>query len=426
MKLIKIKRRRKANNAPTASGLMQPTCVGAWTFCIIEKKQNMVYKSISLLIILSVLIFACEKESTINEDSDFSTLTEFSSFNNAVINTNNEIIIGGLTKNNRGLGLIKLDSECNEIWLRNFFDVNYGEVKVTYKTKGGVVIMGKENFDTNIAGVDEDGNEEWFADISDTTLIETNKVIETSDGNFLVIGKESSSEVPTPSLLLIKYSILGEELWRKVIVEEYGSEGYDAIEMTENRILISVRKSFPPEHTLMFVIVNSEGEKIDEIHLENVISAFSPGLDLLKSSENEFILSSNSPRNGDSVFGLNKIELFKLNSRGDVLWSKDIDLGESSAATRIIETENKDIIVVGSITFENKNQEVFVMRLDGDGNELWQKSYGEVNRHFRGNDIVEIDGRFVIVGLSRSLSETNFDFESAILIIDGDGNPIKK
>ncbi len=136
-------------------------------------------------------------------------------------------------------------------------------------------------------------------------------------------------------------------------------------------------------------------------------------------------------------FGLNDFWLFKLDQNGNKIW--DITLGGSSsdAPSAAIEISDGSIMVVGSSSStngnvtdtNNGNDDIWLIKLDANGNILWDNMIGG-NSQDTAVDIVEAsDGNIFICGTT--LSTTSGDvtnpnpsgfYQSYIVKVDLQGN----
>jgi len=109
--------------------------------------------------------------------------------------------------------------------------------------------------------------------------------------------------------------------------------------------------------------------------------------------------------------------LLKLDRNGDVEWLRFYYGGENRFNS-VIQTKDSGYVVVGYSNI-NGSKDMLVMKLYGDGSIKWQKTYGS-NGYEVANSIVETEyGEFVILGTGNSFSSNK---DPWVLKIDANGN----
>ena len=165
------------------------------------------------VILLLTLMLGCKKEnnpvlSTESLPQGFAVNNDFSTFNSVTALSNGEIVIAGTLKEGKKLGLLKLDKDCNEIWSKSYFEVDYlNTVKVVKQRNDDLIITGTLDSNTSIASLDKDGNEIWCHKNILEVGIEGINPIQTMDNGILV-----AVTVDTGFVNVVKYDDLGEEL----------------------------------------------------------------------------------------------------------------------------------------------------------------------------------------------------------------------
>ena len=92
------------------------------------------------------------------------------------------------------------------------------------------------------------------------------------------------------------------------------------------------------------------------------------------------------------------IYLCKATANGDTLWTKIIVGTTAYTAFSLTNEPNGSFIMTGSV-FQNGKSEMYVMRIDGNGNQLLFRTYGFPNHNaYSDNCVVTGDGGFVLAG----------------------------
>ena len=390
--------------------------------------MNQKLKSITLTILTGILSFlllnSCEKENnsiTENLPNGFTQLGHFDLFNSGVVFEGGEVFLAGRPKDSRTLGVLKLDSDCNELWTKEYIETNYSEVEVIQQRNDGMVILGHlTNISSSLASLDKNGNEKWVRKFDSDIFQEGMTVIQTSDNGFLVVGSKTIESKFV--ILLIKYRENGDKLWEKTIEEEYLLGGFHSIEMENGEIIISAKKLVPPLTSFVLLKINSEGEKMWIRETGIQVSSFGSNLETILSTENELIVTINVPRNRNSTFDPSEMKIAKIDVEGATKWINTINVGAANSAHGIKVLKDKSLVVLGLIVHEDDKREPLLLKFDTDGNEIWRKSYN-IERNFIGRDLIEIDEGFMIVGDTYPVDDI-FNNTATILKVDKEGNPM--
>ncbi len=151
------------------------------------------------------------------------------------------------------------------------------------------------------------------------------------------------------------------------------------------------------------------------------------GLDVVQTQDNGYLIvgsttSANSGENRD-------ILLVKTDINGNAQWLKTIgDVGDD-IARKIKRLPDGGYIIIGDFTLVEENlhnREIFLLRLDASGNEVWRKTYGysrdTVNFEDFGMDVSPNEqGNFLVVGHTK-LNES--DAEILFFVTNNDGEVI--
>ncbi len=104
-------------------------------------------------------------------------------------------------------------------------------------------------------------------------------------------------------------------------------------------------------------------------------------------------------------------------------WQEVYGGNDTDRAKGVVALENGDVAVVGSCkSFEAKQTDICVTRVNAKGKTLWRKMLGGKNQDIAAGISRAKDGSILVVGTSRSFSKTNDrDFYVAKISLDGKG-----
>ncbi|MGB9788232.1 MAG: hypothetical protein ACPLVD_05355 [Dictyoglomus turgidum] len=226
-------------------------------------------------------------------------------------------------------------------------------------------------------------------------------IIETSDGGFLVVGESYSYATGiSKDLYVMKYDSLGNLSWAKNFGGMDMDGGRWAIEDSEgNYVIVGWTRSFGAGNSDFYVLKLSPngtviwtktwgGGNFDEA---NSIWEVSDGYLVVG-----FTLSYSA--------GGKDVALVKFDKNGNVLWYKTYGGSKDDVGSKIIETSDGNFLIIGSTLSYGTSGDIYVLKIDGNGNLLWQANYGGEKEDYA-NDVKEtLDRGFIIVGATRSFS----------------------
>jgi len=99
----------------------------------------------------------------------------------------------------------------------------------------------------------------------------------------------------------------------------------------------------------------------------------------------------------------------KINKAGDRVWHNAFGFKYDEVANQIITTKEGGFILVGMTESDVQNQkDVFVVKIDKNGNREWKRHYG-TKANEEGFGIVEVDDGYVIAGYTDYTPSYNSD-----------------
>jgi hypothetical protein len=142
---------------------------------------------------------------------------------------------------------------------------------------------------------------------------------------------------------------------------------------------------------------------------------FDRGMYLTHTSDNGYIVSGYTKSFGDNY----DMYVVKLDANGNQQWQKNYGANKLEIGWGIIELKNKGYLLNGSTTKDSANDDIYILRLDMNGNVIWQKTYGN-DKYERTTQLIQTsDNNYLLIG-QRNHDSINID--SYILKIDTSGN----
>jgi hypothetical protein len=246
-----------------------------------------------------------------------------------------------------------------------------------------------------------------------------NRIIRTNDGGYAIIGNGSQTDWRVRDILIIKTDNLGKVLWSKTYG---GKSNEDGIALSEtdagDLIIVGQTESYGEGGQDIYILkLNSLGDTIWTKTFGG--NRYDYPSDIIKTKSNEFIITGTTSSYGQ-YYHDDDIFLLKIDGNSNVIWSKTYGGNKDESSTRVILTKDNNYLIVGSTQSYGFGQDdIFLIKTTSEGDTIWTKTYGgsstDVGRH-----VIEASKGYYILGDTRSFSVGGKDM--CILQINELGN----
>lgn len=304
-------------------------------------------KSIHILCFISLfLVLGCNKDDSFNNETEGQI---------SFVKT-----LGG-TKNDSGQSAVATN------------DGGYAILGYTQSNDGDIDDKQDESFDYWVLKFDAQDQLQWQKTYGGSADERGNSIIQTQDGGYAILGysfsddSDVSDNAGLQDFWLVKLDAIGTVSWQK----SYGYQGADS--------------------GISVIQTNDQGYLVSGI------------LDVTASGGQGNTSRSSSRHAGGDYWAL------KLNSSGDIEWSRYFGGNFTDTPQGIVQTNDNGFIIAGSsdsndtdISNNLGTYDFWVIRISATGELIWEKSFGG-NQIDEARAIVESgDGNFIIAGDTRS------------------------
>ncbi len=295
-------------------------------------------------------------------------------------------------------------------------------------------------------------------------------VMPTSYGGYIIAGETSGTA------LLIMTDSKGKQLWNKkffkgtaIFAEQASDGGYNIIGATNKGVtrIGECNEGYCWDMwitivDLMLIETDDKSEELWNKTIKTINSSGNPGFCVQRTSDSGYILARSITSYGHNYF-INNALLIKTDRKGNEQWSKSFGIagniiysvkqnkengyilaGQSSSYAWVAETdmngnENWNKIfqglnlsraysveqdldggyIIGGWTQKNESGDYFgwLLKVDKNGNELWNKTFGALNVESFGSVKQTFDGGYILLG-----STSNPHHTARLIKIDSKGN----
>ncbi|VAX20249.1 hypothetical protein MNBD_IGNAVI01-761 [hydrothermal vent metagenome] len=289
------------------------------------------------------------------------------------------IITGSITNYNSlsDIYIIKTDAKGDTLWTRAYGSENCDVGNSIIKTTdGGYIIAATAS--TYQCGVNaayllklnSEGDSLWsnsYVPNVPNSEATASSVKQTNDGGYIFVGNTS---LYGKNIFIVKTDESGNTLWTK----NYWGQYPQSIEQTNDGSYILTGKNYTQGTStdVLLMKISSSGDSLwartYDIYQDN-----DEGHSVIQTSSGNFLIAGTSWIG----YGNSDICLIKTNSVGDTIWTKRIGGDKLEMGKAIKETSDGNFIIVGSTqSFGNSFEDVYLIKIDTNGDTLWTKTFG--------------------------------------------------
>jgi hypothetical protein len=204
--------------------------------------------------------------------------------------------------------------------------------------------------------------------------------------------------------------------WQSVYGGEKSEKGYGIVKGKDGYILVGETSSFGNGGKDVYIIkIDRRGKKIWEKAYGGPKDDYA--YSICKAKDGYIIVG------GTRSFGAGNSDVFvlKINEDGDLIWQKTFGDKGFEEGWRITKDYEGNFLVVGRTNSFGKGQyDIYLLKIDDNGNKLWEKAFGDKMSEYGYGVVADKDG-YVAIGISNSFSESQ---DIYVIKVDKKGNLI--
>jgi len=320
-------------------------------------------------------------------------------------------IIAGYTESfgtgQQDVWLLKIDATGDTVWTKTYGGINNDwAVAVRPTCDGGYVILANtESFgsggnDIWLIKTDHLGNIIWASIYDSGYQCDAGfDVQQTSDGGYIVAGSTFSDNFISPyAVLLLKTDAEGDSVW----CQTYDSGALDAAgchvcETFDGGYVVAGYRAVAPEASSVARKVDVNGDTLW------VLQPWAGRFYCVKEDNDSACVVCGVlwMESGIDVWAL--LYTVKVDSQGDILWTRTYGTFTNQMIGHSFDMTNDNAYILtgqcGDVFF---NPDVFLFKMNENGNSLWCLVYGGAQSDL-GNDVLQTnDGGYIVVGYTES------------------------
>jgi hypothetical protein len=307
--------------------------------------------------------------------------------------------------NTQGISLLKINPNGDTIWTKTYAGPNGNQSKTIIPTAdGNYLILGS----TTPAGAEgnilwflkikPDGDTIWTKTYGGDSWISDNTIIQTADGNYLILGTISAADTDF-KLWLLNINSNGDMIWTKTYGSESGAFAETITPTADGNFLILgfthtdilLLKIKPNGETIWTNTYGGEGY-VDEAQT------------IIPAADGNYLILGHT-----YSFGAGKTDIWLLNIKpnGDTLWTKTYGGAAYEYPRMIIPTENGGFLILGiTSSFGVGSYNTWLLKIKPNGDTVWTRTYGNGNEYYAQVVLLNIDDNFLLVRNATNSSDS--------------------
>jgi hypothetical protein len=288
-----------------------------------------------------------------------------------------------------------------------------------YAITGFTKSFGAGDYDVYVVKLDANGNLQWTKTIGGPESDGGNSLIQTSDGGYAIAGVTKSFSAGDYDVYVVKLDAHGNLQWTTTIGGKKEDVGTSLIQTSDGGYAIAgLTKSFGAgDYDVYVVKLDAHG------NLQWTKTIGGPGNEmgqsLIQTSDGGYAIAGATTSFGA---GYADVYVVKLDANGNLQWTKTIGGKNTEEGFSLIQTSDGGYAIAGYTTsFGAGYADVYVVKLDANGNLQWTKTIGGKKEDVGFSLIQTSDGGYAIAGLTTSFGAGEWDVY--VIKLNANGKP---
>ncbi|MFA6336440.1 MAG: hypothetical protein WCX23_00500 [Candidatus Paceibacterota bacterium] len=334
-------------------------------------------------------------------------------------------VLAGYT-NSSGAGgydflVIKIDSSGNVSWSKTFGGPGSDSIRFAQQTSdGGYVLAGETSSygaggsDSFIIKLDSSGNVSWSKTFGGPGSDGIFSAQQTSDGGYVLTGITDSYGVGgygINNIFITKLDSSGNVSWSKIIEISGIDFAYSAQQTSDGGYVLAGKSAFDG---FLVIKLDSSGN----VSWSKFFNGDGMTYSIRQTSDGGYVLAGYTD---DYGAGDSDLIVIKLDSSGNVSWSKIIGGPGSDNVFSAQQTSDGGYVLAGETSsYGAGGSDSFIIKLDSSGNVSWSKTFGGPGSEAISSIQQTSDGGYIAAGYTNSYGAGGYD--SFIIKLDSSGN----
>lgn len=292
---------------------------------------------------------------------------------------------------------------------------------------GGFFITGftnsiRTNYDIFAIKTDKKNNIQWSKTFGGNFFDYGSKGIETKDGGYVVLGT-IYMEPGNTDILAVKTDKYGKMLWSRHFGGTKNDEGRSLVELPDGGLAIAGNSNSYGHggYDILLIKIDAQG------HLKWIKSyggtENDKAFDIKNTFDGKLIVTGVTPASGPDF---TDTFLLKVDGNGNQLWFERYDAeGRDDEGHSVVETLDGGFLTVGRYNYDifSGGYQAYAVKTTANGSRIWSVLIGFTASDETYSVVQSRDGNYILTGQTY-LNGTNYDLQLLLVKIDNSGNII--
>lgn len=308
--------------------------------------------------------------------------------------------------------LVKTDVNGKVEWTSNYGNsrgIDSGS-DVEQTSDGYLVLGTTENWgeggnDMMLVKFNSNGEFQWRKTYGGPNEDNGTVMLKTNDGGYVLVGQTVPSGGVGKNIFLVKVSADGTEQWRKNYGGGNGAGGSGIVQLDDGSLILTGYTTIGDDFQVYLIKVGSSGNLIWEKNYGG--ADYDMGSSITKTQDGNLLVGGYTASKGA---GARDGYILKLDINGNLIWDKTYGTERSDQFGGVVETTDGNIIAVGisitRVTQDKQFNSAYIVKTSSDGTQIWSQIYGGELEDSFGAVRITNDGGAVCVGTTDSFSKS--------------------
>ena len=204
-------------------------------------------------------------------------------------------------------------------------------------------------------------------------------IAECSDGGFIISGYTENYYSGYRNIYVVRLNQYGDTLWTHTEGDTYQYCSANSACQTFDQGFIVTGYIDTDEDMPFLLKLNSNGAK-EWIKIYSSFLAKGSGRSVIKTTDSSFVFcgTAESDKSSDKLWN-QQVFVAKINNQGEVIWNKTLGNSGVHYAVDVIETSDSNYVVAGMFDTPGEYHDAWAFKVHKTGITLWNKTYGTDN-----------------------------------------------
>ena len=291
-------------------------------------------------------------------------------------------------------------------WVQTFGGTgNDGASSLLQTTDGGFALAGWTNSygtgdnDMWLVKTDAKGAVQWTQTYGGIGSEWSRDFLQTTDGGFALVGVTSYSNSFDSDILLLKTDVSGIIQWNRTYGGRSADEAYALVQTRDGGFALAGWTTSYGAGTSDMWLVKTDDNGMLQWNQTYGGTDDDGAYTLLQTTDEGFVLAGSTDSYGGDA---SDIWLVKTDASGVVQWTQTYGGNESDYALDLIQTADKEFVLVGVTFYSNSDIDMVLLKTDENGVVQWNQTYNRPEKDIIYAISKTFDGGFALAGNTNS------------------------